>query len=222
MTAPLTTEPSPEPQESASLPEDRFLDRELSRIEPVDLADPSQIQEFVSHAYYDYAGGKDLGLHPYAGETQLNYTGPPPPFTQLDVEQAYSWMKSPRWRGKAMEVGPLARLAMLYAKGHEPTQALADHALRTLDLPLTAIFSTLGRTAARTIESKVFADQMIVWLDNLVANIKAGDSSVHNAALWEPSTWPAEVKVVMPICRVPENSPVTRTASLAALRKARS
>jgi Ni,Fe-hydrogenase I large subunit len=78
-----------------------------------------------------------------------------------------------------MEVGPLARVLMLYAKGHEPTRALADQALRTLDLPLTALFSTLGRTAARTLESKLFADQMMGWLDQLVARIKGGDASVH-------------------------------------------
>ncbi len=178
------------------IPSGVILGRDLKNIQPVDLRDPEQVQEFVAHSWYDYAGGKTQGLHPHQGETKLNYTGPKPPYEQLDVASSYSWLKSPRWRGKAMEVGPLARLAMLYAKGHEPTKALADHALRTLDLPLTAIFSTLGRTAARTIESKVFADQMIVWLDNLVANIKAGDSSVHNAALWEPSTWPAEAKGV--------------------------
>jgi hydrogenase large subunit len=154
------------------------------------------VQEFVAHSWYDYAGGKQKGLHPYAGETTLNYTGPKPPYEQLDVAGGYSWLKSPRWRGKVVEVGPLARLVMLYATGHEPTKALADHALKTLDLPLDAIFSTLGRTAARTIESKVLADQMTGWLDRLIANIKAGDLSVQNAALWDPKTWPREAKGV--------------------------
>ena len=95
-----------------------------------------------------------------------------------------------------MEVGPLARVLMLYAKGHEPTKALADSALKQLDLPLTAMFSTMGRTAARTLESKIIGDQMMIWYDNLVANIKAGDLSVHNEAKWDPSTWPAEAKGV--------------------------
>mgnify|MGYP001251450916 FL=1 len=178
------------------IPSGVILDRDLKNIQPVDLRDPAQVQEFVAHSWYDYAGGKTQGLHPYQGETKLHYTGPKPPYEQLDVASSYSWLKSPRWRGKAMEVGPLARLAMLYAKGHEPTRALADQVLRTLDLPLTAIFSTLGRTAARTIESKVFADQMMVWLDDLVAHIKAGDLSVQNTTLWEPSTWPAEAQGV--------------------------
>jgi hydrogenase large subunit len=136
------------------------------------------------------------GLHPHEGETKLNYTGPAPPYEQLDVDGAYSWLKSPRWRGKPMEVGPLARLVMLYATGHEPTKALADSALRKLDLPLSAIFSTLGRTAARAIESKIFADAMTGWLDQLVANLKAGDASVQNAAPWDPATWPKQAKGV--------------------------
>ena len=75
--------------------------------------------------------GKTEGLHPYDGETDLNYTGPKPPYEQLDVEQSYSWLKSPRWKGNVMEVGPLARVLMLYAKGHEPTMELANMALRS-------------------------------------------------------------------------------------------
>jgi hydrogenase large subunit len=178
------------------IPSGAIIGRDLANIQSVDLRDASQVQEFVAHSWYDYAGGKQQGLHPHAGETKLNYTGPKPPYEQLDVQGGYSWLKSPRWRGKPMEVGPLARLLMLYAKGHEPTKALVDAALKQLDLPLAAMFSTLGRTAARTIESKVFADQMMVWLDALMANIKAGELSVHNAALWEPSTWPREAKGV--------------------------
>ena len=178
------------------IPAGVIVGRDLSHIEPIDLRDPAQVQEFVAHSWYDYAGGKSQGLHPHAGETRLHYSGPKPPYEQLDVAGGYSWMKSPRWRGKPMEVGPLARLAVLYASGHEPTRALAAQALRTLDLPLDAIFSTLGRTAARTLEAKLLADQMEAWLDQLVANIKGGDLSVHNAALWEPSSWPRESRGV--------------------------
>lgn len=178
------------------IPAGVILNRDLSTIHPVDLNNPDEIQEFVAHSWYDYSGGKEAGLHPYAGETNLNYTGPKPPFTQLEVENSYSWLKSPRWKGNVVEVGPLARVLMLVAKGHEPTVALANQALTQLDLPLTAMYSTMGRTAARTLETKIIADQMMVWYDNLVANIKAGDLSVHNQAKWDPSTWPAEAKGV--------------------------
>ncbi len=181
---------------SMFIPSGVILHRDLTRFEPVDLRDPAQVQEFVAHSWYDYAGGKNQGLHPHDGETTLHYTGPKPPYEQLDVAGSYSWLKSPRWRGKAVEVGPLARVLTLYAKGHEPTKALADQALKALDLPLTAMFSTLGRTASRMLESKIFADQMMSWLDQLQANLKAGNASVHNDALWDPKTWPREAKGV--------------------------
>ncbi|MBI1217317.1 MAG: hydrogenase 1 large subunit [Rhodobacteraceae bacterium] len=178
------------------IPAGVILNRDLSTVHPIDMNSPDEIQEFVSHSYYDYSGGKAKGLHPYVGETNLHYTGPKPPYEQLDVEKDYSWLKSPRWKGNVVEVGPLARVLMLYAKGHEPTKALADMALKQLDLPLTAMFSTMGRTAARTLESKIVADQMSVWYANLVANIKAGDMAVHSEAKWDPSTWPAGAKGV--------------------------
>ncbi len=178
------------------IPAGVILNRDLSTIHPVNMTDPEEIQEFVSHSWYDYSGGKDAGLHPYAGETNLHYTGPKPPFAELDVEHSYSWLKSPRWKGKAMEVGPLARVLMLYAKGHKPTRDLAQFALGKLDLPLTAMFSTMGRTAARTLESKIVVDQMAIWYANLLDNIRAGDLTVHNPAKWDPSTWPAEARGV--------------------------
>jgi hydrogenase large subunit len=171
-------------------PRGAILNRDLSTIHEVDLHDDSQIQEFVAHSWYDYEGGKDTGLHPYDGETKFNYDGPEPPYEQLDVDKSYSWLKSPRWKGNVMEVGPLARVLLMYASGHEPTQELVNYTLQTLDVPVEALFSTLGRTAARTLETKVVADNLQVWQDNLIANIKAGDTKTHNETLWDPSTWP--------------------------------
>jgi len=178
------------------IPGGAILNRDLSTIHPIDLNDPSHVQEFVAHSWYDYADGKERGLHPYDGETNLNYTGPQPPYEHLDVEDSYSWLKAPRWKGNAMEVGPLARVLMLYASGHEPTRELAGAVLNQLDAPLEAMFSTLGRTAARTLETKIIADQMSTWLDNLLANIKAGDLAVHNNEYWDPATWPREARGV--------------------------
>jgi hydrogenase large subunit len=79
---------------------------------------------------------------------------------------------------------------MLYASGHEPTRELANQALGKLGLPLAAMFSTMGRTAARTLESKIVVDQMRNWFDALLANIKAGDLAVHDQTKWDPSSWP--------------------------------
>ncbi|NIS90393.1 MAG: hydrogenase 1 large subunit [Woeseiaceae bacterium] len=171
-------------------PRGAILNRDLSTIHEVDLHDDSQIQEFVAHSWYDYEGGKNAGLHPYKGETALNYDGPEPPYDLLDVEKSYSWLKSPRWKGNVMEVGCLSRVLMLYASGHEQTQELVNYTLQTLDVPVAALFSTLGRTAARTLETKVVADNLQVWYDKLIGNIKSGDTKTHNEVLWDPSTWP--------------------------------
>lgn len=178
------------------IPRGVIVERDLSRIEEVDLNAEDQIREYVAHSWYDYSGGKRQGLHPYRGETNLNYTGPTPPYEHLDVEASYSWLKSPRWKGKPVEVGPLARVLMLYASGNEAARALVNSALHTLDLPVRGLYSTLGRTAARTLESKLVVDQMRGWYDQLIANIKAGDLRTFNDAKWDPASWPSEAKGV--------------------------
>ena len=93
-------------------------------------------------------------------------------------------------------MGPLARVLMLYASGHEQTRELVGDVLGRLELPVEALYSTLGRTAARTLETKIIADQMMTWYDNLTANIKNGDTRTFNETLWDPSTWPSEARGV--------------------------
>jgi len=178
------------------IPRGVILNRDLTRVYPVDLSEAAEIQEYVSRSYYDYSPGKGAGLHPYAGETTFNYTGPKPPYEQLDVQNSYSWLKSPRWKGHVVEVGPLARVLMMYATGHEQTKDLVDATLAKLQLPVQALYSTLGRIAARTLETKIIADAMPGWYDALIANIKAGDQKTHNAALWDPRSWPAKAQGV--------------------------
>ena len=176
-----------------------ILNRDLSTIHEVDLNSANQIEEFVAHSWYDYAEGNDQGLHPYAGETNLEYDargGVKPPYTQLDINQGYSWIKAPRWKDQAVEVGPLARVLMLYANGHAQTKELVEMTLSKLDLPVKALFSTLGRTAARTLETKVMVDAMQGWYDALIANIKSGDTKTFNDTHWDPSTWPANARGV--------------------------
>ena len=177
-------------------PRGAILNRDLSTIHEVDLDAMDEVKEYVSHSWYNYKDGKDVGLHPYEGETEFNYDGPTPPYEQLDVEKSYSWLKSPRWKGHAMEVGPLARVLMLYASGHEQTQELVNYTLKTLNVPVDALFSTLGRTAARTLETKVVADSLQTWYDNLIGNIKSGDTRTFNEVLWEPSSWPKQARGV--------------------------
>ncbi|MBS1184634.1 MAG: Ni-Fe hydrogenase large chain [Proteobacteria bacterium] len=182
--------------DSYLIPRGVILNRDLSTIHPIDLDDNDEIQEFVAHSWYKYGGGDAQGLHPFKGETELNYTGPKPPYEHLDVEQKYSWLKSPRWKGKAMEVGPLARVLMMYASGNAQAKELVGYTLKTLDVPVEALFSTLGRTAARTLESKILADAMQGMFDQLMANIKAGDVRTFNDQYWDPSTWPKHMQGV--------------------------
>ncbi|HWS11593.1 MAG TPA: nickel-dependent hydrogenase large subunit [Rhodocyclaceae bacterium] len=182
--------------DSFQIPAGVILNRDLTRLHPVDLNADDQVQEFIAHSWYTYSGGKDKGLHPYSGETELNYTGPKPPFQHLDVDKDYSWLKAPRWKGKAVEVGPLARLLVMYAHGHAQAKELVGMVLKKLEIPVEALFSTLGRTAARTLNTKIYLDTLQPSYDRLIANIKAGDLATFNDKLWDPSTWPKEAKGV--------------------------
>ena len=173
-----------------------ILNRDLSHVHEVDLDAPDEVEEYIAHSWYDYNAGKQSGLHPYAGETSLNYTGPEPPYEHLDVDASYSWLKSPRWKGHPMEVGPLARVLVMYASGDAATQELVNSTLATLELPVEAVFSTLGRTAARTLETKLIADAMQGWQDSLVANVRGGDVKTFNETLWSPSSWPRKAQGV--------------------------
>ena len=168
--------------------------RDLGSIQEPDPRDFKNMQEFIAHSWYEYAEGEKAGLHPWKGETKFNFTGPNPPYEYLNVDQKYSWLKAPRWAGKPMEVGPLARVLAMYASGHKQTQELTDMVLKALGAPITAVFSTLGRTAARAIETKVFADHMLQTFNELVDTIKSGDTRTFNDTMWEPTKWPAHAE----------------------------
>ncbi|MCZ3003870.1 nickel-dependent hydrogenase large subunit, partial [Acinetobacter baumannii] len=72
----------------------------------------------------------------------------------------------------------------------------ADKLLTDLGLPVTALFSTLGRTAARALESVWAGRQLRYFMDKLIANIKAGDLNTANTEKWSPDRWPKEAKGV--------------------------
>ncbi|HVN71910.1 MAG TPA: nickel-dependent hydrogenase large subunit [Desulfomonilia bacterium] len=134
--------------------------------------DETKIAEDVTHAWYK--GEKPL--HPYVGMTDPDYTG-------LDNNgnvkgnEKYTWGKAPNYDGQPFEVGPLARMVVGYAQGDERIKPLVDNTLKATGLPATVLFSTLGRTAARLLETKLVADYTETWVNELVANIKAGDTN---------------------------------------------
>ena len=181
---------------SFKFPRGVIMNRNLNEVLPIDGKDPMQVQEFVNNSWYDYAAGDGTGLHPWDGETNLHYTGPKPPYEELDVTKKYSWLKTPRWKGEPMEVGPLARVLVAYASGSKEVQELVGGVLKQLDVPVTALFSTLGRTAARGLETKLVAGWAKEFYGSLLANIKRGETSTADTLHWDPVSWPAEAKGV--------------------------
>nr|WP_254899507.1 nickel-dependent hydrogenase large subunit [Methylomagnum ishizawai] len=183
------------------LPRGAIVGGDLSKVHAVDMRDPEEIQEFVTHSWYRY-DDEQKGLHPWDGvtvpnfELGPNFKGTKTDIKELDEAAKYSWIKAPRWKGHAMEVGPLARYIVGYAQGNPEFKEPTDKLLKDLGLPLNALFSTLGRTAARALECEWAAYKMRYFFDKMIANIKTGDLATANIQKWEPSTWPKQTKGV--------------------------
>mgnify|MGYP001362437256 FL=1 len=183
------------------MPRGAIINGDLSKVHDVDLRDPEQIQEFVPHSWYKYPDEKK-GLHPWDGITEPSFVlGPNTKGTKTNIKELdeggkYSWIKAPRWRGNAMETGPLARYIVGYAQNKAEFKEPVDALLKELDVPITALFSTLGRTAARALECGWAAQKQLYFFNKLMANLKAGDLNTANIEKWEPSTWPKEAKGV--------------------------
>ncbi|AJE23306.1 nickel-dependent hydrogenase large subunit [Azotobacter chroococcum] len=198
----------PGDKSSDLLPAGAIVGGNWDEVLPVDVRDPEEIQEFVSHSWYRYAD-ETKGLHPWDGVTEPKFElGPNTKGTrtnikELDEAHKYSWIKAPRWRGHAMEVGPLARYIIAYASGREYVKEQVDRSLAAfnqstgLNLGLKQFLpSTLGRTLARALECELAVDSMLDDWQALVGNIKAGDRATANVEKWDPSTWPKEAKGV--------------------------
>jgi Ni,Fe-hydrogenase I large subunit len=164
-----------------------ILNRDLSKVYPMD---PANVTEYVTHSWYDYANGDEKALHPSEGETRPHYSGPKPPFEHLDVDKKYSWLKAPRYQDKAMEVGPLARMLVAYASGRKDVQDAVNGVLAKFSAPPTVLFSTLGRIAARAIETQIMAQQLKVWMNELEKHVAGSNLKVHAGEKWDPDTWP--------------------------------
>jgi hydrogenase large subunit len=175
------------------MPAGAIIDGNLNEVQDVDLNKLDEIREYVAHSWYKYPD-EQQGLHPYQGETVPNFDignakGSKTNIEAVDESAKYSWVKAPRWNGHAMEVGPLARFVIGYAKGQDDIKALVDPVLGQLGVPVTALFSTLGRTAARGLECTWAAHKLKDEYNKLIASIKAGDIATANMDNFEPSTW---------------------------------
>lgn len=186
---------------SLLLPRGAIINGDLKTLHEVDLRDPAHIQEFVPHSWYRYPDDK-AGLHPWDGLTEVDFRlgaktrQSTDKIEHFDESAKYSYIKAPRWKGHAMETGPLARMVMAYVAGNGRVKELVDGALKKLNLPLTALFSTLGRTAARGLEAQWAAEQLVAQVDFLNATIKSGNEATANTDKWSPGTWPVAAKGV--------------------------
>ena len=158
--------------ESLYMPRGLIVNRNVGGVKPVDQA---SVTEDVTHAWYEEGAAK----HPYKGETKPIQENP----EYRPGSGQYTWLKAPRYEDLSCEVGPLARVLVAYGKGHQDIKPLVDDTLKKLDIPVQALFSTLGRTAARGLETIAVGERIETWMGELLANIKAGDTATY--ASWE-------------------------------------
>ncbi len=133
--------------------------------------DTTKITEGVKYSWYQDSPSSQ---HPTEGETKPDY----------GKEGAYSWIKSPRYEGKAYEVGPLARVAVTYAHGDPVMKKLVDSALAQLKAPPSVLFSVMGRHLARALSAKFIADSMEKWL----LEVKPGEPTFVEYTIPEEAT----------------------------------
>ena len=152
---------------------------DLSKVTPIaSFEDPyfqKNVTESIAHSWYDGTWQK----HPWEEETV-------PQYTPYDAEKKYSWIKSPRFDGKVMQVGPLAQVLTGFAQGHEPTKRWAVKTLETagkvagVQLTPAVLHSTLGRHAARMIRCAVISELAGKHWQLLAENIGKGDTDIFN------------------------------------------
>ncbi len=164
-------ETSAEP-ESLYMPRGLIVNRNVGGVKPVDQ---TSVTEDVTHAWYEAGAAK----HPYKGETKPIQKNP----EYRPGSGQYTWLKAPRYEDLSCEVGPLARVLVAYSKGHKDIKPLVDGTLKKLDIPVPALFSTLGRTAARGLETIAIGERIETWMGELLANIRNGDTTTY--AAWE-------------------------------------
>ena len=161
------------------LPGGTIFDGDLGTAKPItsfnDAYFRDNVTEGTAHSWYE--GGKQL--HPYEGETK-------PKYTDFQADGKYSWVKSPRFQDKVMQVGPLAQVLVGYATGHEPTRRWADKALglagsiAKAKLTPDVLHGTLGRHLARAIRTAMLCEMADKHWKLLIDNIGKGDTAIFN------------------------------------------
>ncbi len=154
--------------ESLYMPRGVIMNRNIGGVK---MASQAKVSEDVTRGWYE----KGPARHPYEGETKPLQENP----KYRPGDGQYTWFKAPRYDGEPCEVGPLTRVLVAYAKGHKDIKPLVDHVLKTLSVDANALFSTLGRTAARGIEALAIGKRNQAWVMELVENLKSGDTQTY-------------------------------------------
>jgi len=172
---------TPNEAESCMMPGGLILKRDIKNIQ---TPKQEKVAEHIKHSWYE----DGTPQHPFKGETKPKHgeydTGDKGgiwSFFGKKETGKYSWIKAPRYEGESCEVGPLARVLVAYAKGHKEIVDLVNNTLTTLNVPVEALFSTLGRTAARGLETIVIGDAMEGWVMKLVENVKNGNTNTYQS-----------------------------------------
>ena len=147
------------------------------------------VSETSKHAHYADSGAP---LHPWKGETNPSY--PQEWKAEAPAPDKYSWVKTPRFGDRPMQVGPLAQV--LYAlRVREPlTTKYASRCLEIggllahVKLSPGLLESTLGRHAARAIRAAVLSEVALKHWKLLVENIGKGDTTIFNDPMPRLST----------------------------------
>jgi len=143
-----------------------LYNRDLAHVQDFD---PTKISEHIRHSWYD----GDKADNPYDEKTE-------PKFTHMGDKDRYSWLKAPRYDEHSTETGPLACVLVNYAKGNPDIKPLVDMVLQKLSVGPEALFSTLGRTAARGIETLAIANKMASMLEEFKDNIRSDKQIVED------------------------------------------
>ncbi len=128
------------------------------------------IQESAKHAWYK----DEAPQAPWEGTTIPDYTG-------WQDEGKYSWVKSPTFYGKTVEVGPLANLLNKLAAKREPTWAKLNEIIAIYKkltgntISVAQLHSTLGRIIGRTVLACELQHILQHQYSALIANIGKGD-----------------------------------------------
>jgi len=138
--------------------------------EHIEAFDEQKITEEASRSWY----ADDEAVSPYDGKTEPHYTDLNDDGT-LKTEGKYSWVKSPRYKGKPMEVGPLSRMLIGYLKDSPVIKPYMQRFMEKTEMELMDFSTTLGRNAARAVEAQVCADYLFSFCSELIENIKYYD-----------------------------------------------